>query len=59
MKIQLESVVEKNQRVLPQIKYKQQTQEENESYTREEIKAIRINKWKLFDIENEFNECLY
>lgn len=44
---------------MPQIKYKQKTQEENETYTREEIKAIRINKWKMFDIENEFNECLY
>ncbi|CAD8183076.1 unnamed protein product [Paramecium octaurelia] len=59
LRIQLDSIVQKNGRQMPTIKMKNQEQIEDEEMTKEEIRMNRINKWKRHDIENEISEQQY
>ncbi|CAD8092633.1 unnamed protein product [Paramecium sonneborni] len=59
LRIQLDSIVQKNGRQMPTIKMKVQEQKEDEEMTKEEIRMNRINKWKRHDIENEISEQQY
>ncbi|CAD8130016.1 unnamed protein product [Paramecium sonneborni] len=56
MRIQLDSVVQKNGRYIPTLKMKAQEQTEDEEMTKDDIRINRINKWKRHDVENEISE---
>ncbi|CAD8083032.1 unnamed protein product [Paramecium sonneborni] len=59
LKVQLEILVENNYEQQDDVELKQATVEEQQILSKQEKRMMQINKWKMRDIENEFNKVLY